>query len=93
MSSLKVEMVAADRKVWEGEAKFVRARSISGELGILPGHAPLLGILVQGEVAIESLDGVRNTVMVDGGFLSVDSDVVTIVAEHVDASSLQTKSN
>jgi len=93
VSSLKVEMVAADRKVWEGEAKFVRARSISGELGILPGHAPLLGVLVQGEVAIESLDGGRSTVMVDGGFLSVDSDVVTIVAEHVDASSLQTTSH
>ena len=90
MSSLKVEMVAADRKVWEGEAKFVRARSISGELGILPGHTPLLGVLVQGEVAIESLEGERRTVMVDGGFISVDSDVVTIVAEHVDASSLQT---
>jgi F-type H+-transporting ATPase subunit epsilon len=90
VSSLKVEMVAADRKVWEGEAKFVRARSISGELGILPGHTPLLGVLVEGEVAIESLEGDRRTVMVDGGFLSVDSDVVTIVAEHVDASSLQT---
>ena len=90
MSSLKVEMVAADRKVWEGEAKFVRARSISGELGILPGHAPLLGVLIEGEVAIESLEGERRTVTVDGGFLSVDSDVVTIVAEHVDASSLQT---
>ena len=93
MSSLKVEMVSADRKVWEGEAKFVRARSISGELGILPGHAPLLGVLVEGEVAIESLEGGRSTVMVDGGFLSVDSDVVTIVAEHVDASSLQTTGN
>ena len=90
MSSLKVEMVAADRKVWEGEAKFVRARSISGELGILPGHTPLLGVLVEGEVSIDSLEGERSTVMVDGGFLSVDSDVVTIVAEHVDASSLQT---
>ncbi|NUO33851.1 MAG: F0F1 ATP synthase subunit epsilon [Dermatophilaceae bacterium] len=89
MSSLKVEMVAADRKVWEGEAKFVRARSISGELGILPGHAPLLGVLVEGEVAIDSLEGDRRTVTVDGGFLSVDSDVVTIVAEHVDASSMQ----
>ena len=89
MSSLKVEMVAADRKVWEGEAKFVRARSISGELGILPGHAPLLGVLVEGEVAIDSLEGARRTVTVDGGFLSVDSDVVTIVAEHVDASSMQ----
>ena len=83
MSSLKVEMVAADRKVWEGEAKFVRARSISGELGILPGHTPLLGVLVEGEVAIESLEGERRTVMVDGGFLSVDSDVVTIVSESV----------
>jgi F-type H+-transporting ATPase subunit epsilon len=93
VSSLKVEMVAADRKVWEGEAKFVRARSISGELGILPGHTPLLGLLVEGEVAIESVDGERSTVMVNGGFISVDSDVVTIVAEHVDASSLQTTSH
>jgi F-type H+-transporting ATPase subunit epsilon len=41
-------------------------------------------------VAIESLEGERRTVTVDGGFLSIDSDVVTIVAEHVDASSLQT---
>jgi F-type H+-transporting ATPase subunit epsilon len=83
-------MVAADRKVWEGEATFVRARSISGELGILPGHTPLLGVLVEGDVAIESLDGQRRTATVDGGFISVDSDVVTIVAEHVDASAMQT---
>lgn len=93
MSSLKVEMVAADRKVWEGEAKFVRARSVAGELGILPGHTPLLGILVEGDVTIEDLDGARQTVTVDGGFLSVDSNVVTIVAEHVDASSLQATAN
>lgn len=88
MSSLKVEMVAADRKVWEGEAKLVRARSVEGDLGILPGHTPLLGVLVEGEVAIEGLDGKRHTAHVDGGFLSVDSDVVTIVAENVDASAL-----
>ena len=93
MSSLKVEMVAADRKVWEGEARFVRARSISGELGILTGHTPPLGLLVEGDVSIESVDGQRQTVTVDGGFLSVDSDVVTIVAEHVDASSLQVTGN
>ncbi len=93
MSSLKVEMVAADRKVWEGEARFVRARSISGELGIMPGHSPLLGILVEGEVSIESVEGQRQTVTVDGGFISIDSDVVTIVAEHVDASALQATGN
>ena len=43
MSTLQVELVAADRKVWEGEAAMVQARTIDGELGILPGHTPLLG--------------------------------------------------
>ena len=88
MSSLKVEMVAADRKVWEGEAKLVRARTVEGDLGILPGHTPLLGVLVEGEVIIEGLDGARHVAVVDGGFLSVDSDVVVLVAESVDASAL-----
>ena len=46
MGQLHVELVAADRKVWEGEAKQVSARTVEGELGILPGHTPLLGILV-----------------------------------------------
>jgi F-type H+-transporting ATPase subunit epsilon len=41
VSSLQVELVAADRKVWEGEASQVSARSIEGDLGILPGHQPL----------------------------------------------------
>lgn len=92
MSSLKVEMVAADRKVWEGEARFVRARTIAGELGILPGHTPLLGVLVEGEVIIEGVEGGRQTATVDGGFLSVDSDVVTIVGEHVDSSAMSSSS-
>ena len=87
MSSLKVEMVAADRKVWEGEAKFVRARSISGELGILPGHTPLLGILVEGDVRIRTA-GSDASARIDGGFLSVDRDKVIIVAEAVDASQI-----
>lgn len=88
MSSLKVEMVAADRKVWEGEAKLVRARTTQGDLGILPGHTPLLGVLVEGEVTIQGLDGAAHHAVVDGGFLSVDSDVVVIVAESVDASAM-----
>jgi F-type H+-transporting ATPase subunit epsilon len=47
-------------------------------------------VLIEGEVTIESMDGARYEAKVDGGFLSVDSDVVTIVAEQVDASSLHT---
>ncbi|SDO66940.1 F-type H+-transporting ATPase subunit epsilon [Pedococcus dokdonensis] len=87
MSTLQVELVAADRKVWEGEADMVVARTVDGELGILPGHTPLLGVLVEGEVRIKSGAGSQNAT-VDGGFLSVDRDKVIIVAEAVDASSL-----
>ena len=86
MSQLHVELVAADRKVWEGEAKEVIARTMEGELGILPGHTPLLGILVSGDVRIESTSGQIHTAAIDSGFLSVDHDRVTIVADAVDAS-------
>lgn len=87
MSALHVELVAADRKIWEGEAQQVSARSVDGELGILPGHSPLLGVLVAGEVRIKTGGGME-TVTIDGGFLSVDNGRVVIVAEHVDAGNL-----
>ena len=83
MSSLKVELVAADRKVWEGDARQVNARSVDGELGILPGHEPILTILSAGDVNIKAEDGSLRTASIDAGFLSVDRDRVTIVAEHV----------
>jgi F-type H+-transporting ATPase subunit epsilon len=87
VSQLHVELVAADRRVWEGEARQVSARTVEGELGILPGHTPLLGVLVEGEVRIHDEGAVR-TAVVDSGFLSVDHDRVTIVAEAVDASGI-----
>ena len=87
MSQLQVELVAADRQVWSGVAQQVSARSIDGDIGILPGHSPLLVILAQGEVRIHGEDGVQ-TARVDGGFLSVDHDRVTIISEAVDASAM-----
>ena len=88
MSQLHVELVAADRKVWEGEAQEVSARTVEGDMGILPGHTPLLGILVTGDVRIKSTSGQTHTATIDSGFLSVDHDRVTIVAEAVDASKI-----
>ena len=85
MSALKVQLVAADREVWSGEASMVRARSIDGELGILPGHTPLLGVLVSGDVAIHG-DGGTQVASIDSGFISVEHDRVTIVAESVETS-------
>lgn len=84
MSALQVELVAADRKVWSGEARMVRARSMEGELGILPGHTPFLGVLVSGDVIIHGTEGGSQTATIDSGFLSVEHDRVTIVADSVD---------
>ncbi|MBQ1065816.1 F0F1 ATP synthase subunit epsilon, partial [Micromonospora sp. D75] len=44
---LHVELVAVEEKVWTGEAEMVVARTTEGELGVLPGHAPLLGQLAE----------------------------------------------
>lgn len=87
MSQLHVELVAPDRKVWEGEASMVVARTIEGDLGVMPGHTPLVSVLADGEVHVETQDQGRQTAHVTGGFLSVDHDRVTIVADTVDASS------
>ena len=87
VSHLTVDLVAADRQVWSGEATMVTARTTEGELGIMPGHPPLLGALVSGAVGIHTTSG-KEEVTIDTGFLSVDGDRVTVVAEKVDASSL-----
>jgi F-type H+-transporting ATPase subunit epsilon len=80
---LTVELVSAERKVWSGEASFVVARTLDGELGILPGHISLLGVLAEGfTVRIsggEAGDGIEAAA--HGGFLSVHNDVVTILTE------------
>lgn len=83
MSSLTVKFVAADREVWEGEAKNVIARTTEGEIGIMPGHQPILSVLVEGDVVVVPESGERLAFEIDGGFLSVDSDVISVVAERV----------
>jgi F-type H+-transporting ATPase subunit epsilon len=78
---LRVELVAADRRVWSGEATIVITRTTEGDIGIMPGHAPVLGLLVTGPVLIRSTDGEEVIAAVHGGFLSVADDVVSILAE------------
>ena len=51
-AELHVELVAADRQVWSGEATLVVARTTSGDIGVMPGHQPLLGVLESGPVTI-----------------------------------------
>ena len=78
---LQVELVAADERVWSGEATFVLTRTTDGELGIMPHHAPVLSVLVEGVVVIRSDDSDAKVAAVDGGFLSVADNRVSILAE------------
>jgi F-type H+-transporting ATPase subunit epsilon len=81
---MQVQLVAPDRMVWSGEAEIVLARTVDGELGILPRHAPLLGVLVENPVTIRR-DGEDDLVAaVHGGFLSVSTEGVSVLAEIVE---------
>jgi F-type H+-transporting ATPase subunit epsilon len=78
---LAVELVAADRTVWTGEAAMVVTRTADGDVGILPHHAPLLGTLADGAVQIRQESGEEVVAVVHGGFLSVADNRVGILAE------------
>ena len=81
MGELNVSLVAMDREVWVGKARLVVARTPEGEIGILPGHEPVLALLADGPVRIETLEGGAVGAAVHGGFFSVSNDAVAILAE------------
>ena len=78
---LNVEVVAADRKVWSGAATIVVAKTPEGEMGIMAGHEPVLGLLVTGPVTVRTADGDTVVAAVDSGFLSVSENNVAVLAE------------
>ena len=80
MADLSVTVVSADEQVWSGQATMVVAKTKEGEIGILAGHQPLLGVLSAGEVRITAADGGRVTANAEDGFISVENDTVTIAA-------------
>ena len=87
MATLQVELVAVERTIWSGEARMVIARTTEGELGVLPGHAPLLGQLADGGVVtIRTESGDDLVVAAHGGFLSVTEKGVSILAETAEVS-------
>ena len=78
---LQVELVSADSRVWSGEAREVIARTTEGDMGVLPGHAPVLAVLAAGQVRIMASDGADVVADVEDGFLSVEHDRVTVVSD------------
>jgi F-type H+-transporting ATPase subunit epsilon len=83
---MQVELVAADRLVWSGEAKMVIARTTEGDVGILPNHAPVLSLMVHGIVDVTTSDDETWVAAVDAGFLSVANNRISILSEHAEMS-------
>jgi F-type H+-transporting ATPase subunit epsilon len=82
VAELHVELVSVESEVWSGEATQVVARTTEGEIGVLPGHAPLLGQLADGgTVRIFEVGGGEVVAAVHGGFLSITDEGVTVLAE------------
>ena len=79
---MQVEVVAADRVVWSGTSSNIIAKTVEGEIGILPGHAPLLAVLEPSAVVIFCDDGRREVVAVEGGFISVSQGRVSVLSEY-----------
>jgi F-type H+-transporting ATPase subunit epsilon len=83
-NTLQVEVVAADRLVWSGEATVVNARTAGGEIGILADHMPVLSLLAPGAVEVDTPDGETSTFAVDEGILSVANNRVSVLASHAE---------
>lgn len=83
MASIAAELVSVERLLWSGEATMVTAQTTEGEIGVLPGHEPLLGQLVDdGVVIIHPVEGDKLIAAVQGGFLSISKEKITILADY-----------
>ena len=81
--ALHVVVISPERTIYEGEAESVVAPAWDGELGILRGHAPLMALLGRGDLRVTTA-GRTERFHVQGGFLQVVNDVVTVLSEHAE---------
>lgn len=77
---LQLEVVTPERRVLAESVDMVTVPGLSGELGILPGHTPLISQLKTG-VLFYTKDGLSSQLHVSGGFLEVRDDHVSVLAE------------
>ena len=81
MSTIQVDVVSAEASIFSGQAKFVALPGEAGELGILPGHVPLITRIKPGAVRIEKADGGEEFVFVAGGILEVQPHCITVLSD------------
>jgi F-type H+-transporting ATPase subunit epsilon len=77
-----VRVVSPDRVVFDGEGSAVVAPAWDGQLGILPGHAPMLALVGSGVLSVERAGGGTDAFHVAGGVLKVERNQVTVLTEY-----------
>jgi F-type H+-transporting ATPase subunit epsilon len=83
---MDVAIVDPEKELWSGEADFVVARSADGEIGVLPGHAPFLGVLKHARLKVES-GGEEIIFAVHGGFIEMKDNRLSVLARRAEISS------
>lgn len=83
--SFHVDIVTPESVVWSGDANFLVAKTVEGEIGILTDHEPLMAALSTGAVVVEAGDE-RITVGTHGGFLQVIDNQVTLLTDRAQLS-------
>ena len=79
--TIHCDVVSAEEEIFSGRVNMVVATGTMGELGIMPGHAPLLSGIKPGPVRLLLDNGTEETIFASGGFLEVQPGVVTILAD------------
>ncbi len=87
MAMLHCQVLTPEGSAFDGEATFVDAQALDGRVGILPRHAPLLTVLGEGPLMVKLPDNTEKKWKVDGGFLQVLDNRVSVVAERLSESS------
>ena len=85
-NTMQVSLVAADRMLWQGEATVVNARTLAGEIGVMADHQPLLSVLEPGKVDVRTVDDGHWVAAIDGGFISVAKNQVSILCDRAEMS-------
>jgi F-type H+-transporting ATPase subunit epsilon len=81
MSKLQCEVVSVKESIFSGEIAMLIAKGVGGDVGILPGHAPLITLLKPGPIRVQLENGTEELIYVSGGVLEVQPHVVTVLAD------------
>lgn len=78
---MKLDIISRRGVIFTGQVSEVVVPAYEGEMGILPGHAPVLAVLVPGKVRYTTDSGQKNYAEISNGFMTVDSDNIRILVE------------